>query len=182
VIDCVLVVGHRRSAQGASGNGVTEWSFWSKHAQTLAGMLGERGVSATVKHREDDSGGYRRLPGQVLALEPRCVVSLHLNAATASATGTETLTAAEDAEDLALGRLVQAAMVKTLGLRDRGMKPIPEGHRGAALLFGLWTVPACLIEPCFVSNSGDVAQLIKGVDLMLDAIASAITEYLKEAP
>jgi len=178
-IDCVLVVGHRKSARGAAGFGIQEWTFWTQHAQTLAGMLGERGVSATVKHREDTKQGYRNLPGQVLALKPRCVVSLHLNAATATATGTETLTAAEDAEDLRLGRLVQAGMVKTLGLRDRGMKTIPKGHRGASLLFGLWTVPACLIEPCFVSNPDDVAALRGVIFELLEAIADAITEYLK---
>ena len=179
MIDCVLVVGHRRSAGGAAGHGIQEWPFWSQHAQTLAGLLGERGVSTTVKHRDDDKGGYRRLPGQVLALSPRCVISLHINAAgSASATGTETLTAAEDAEDLRLGRLVQAAMVGALGLRDRGMKPIPEGHRGSSLLFGLWTVPACLIEPVFVSNVDDVTRLLVVVNEMLEAIADAVAVYL----
>lgn len=177
-IDCVLVVGHRKSAGGAAGFGVQEFPWWSQHAQTLAGMLGERGVSATVKHRDDTKSGYRLLPGQVLALKPRCVVSLHLNAASASATGTETLTAAGDAEDLRLGRLVQAAMVGSLGLRDRGMKPIPEGHRGSSLLFGLWTVPACIIEPVFVSNGGDVTRLLIVVDEMLEAIADAVAIYL----
>lgn len=178
MIDCALVVGHRRSAQGASGHGITEWSWWMDSAQYLAGALGERGVSATVVERADTKAGYRELPGRVLALQPRCVVSLHLNAATPSATGTETLTAAGDAEDLRLARGVQAAMVRTLGLRDRGVKPIPQGHRGSPLLFGLWTVPCCLVEPCFVSNASDVARLTERRYPMLDAMADAVAAYL----
>jgi N-acetylmuramoyl-L-alanine amidase len=177
-MDCVLIVGHRKSARGASGNGITEWDYWTRNAQTLAGMLGERGVSATVMHRDDTRDGYRLLPGRVLALRPRCAVSLHLNAASPSATGTETLTAAGDAGDLRLARHVQAGMVGALGLRDRGVKPIPRDHRGASLLFGLWTVPACLIEPAFVSNPDDVARLKAREDRLLAAIADGVVAYL----
>lgn len=179
-IDCALIVGHRRSAQGAvSADGkTTEWRFWKDAAQVLAGLLGERGLSVTVVEREDSPEGYRRLPGRVLALEPRCAVSLHLNAASAKATGTETLTAAGDAEDERLGQLIQSEMVRALGLRDRGLKPIPEGHRGATLLFGLWTVPCCLIEPCFISNPDDEHVLHSHRLQLLDGIASGIADYL----
>jgi len=179
VIDCALIVGHRRSAQGASGHGITEWSWWMDSAQYLAGAMGERGLSVAVVERADTRSGYRELPGRVLALEPRCAVSLHLNAAIASATGTETLTAAGDAEDLRLATHVQAAMVGALGLRDRGVKPIPRDHRGASLLFGLWTVPCCLIEPAFVSNAGDVARLNEREGALLAALADAVAAYLR---
>ena len=178
-IDVALVVGHRRGARGASGNGVNEWDFWMKHAKLLAEEVKQRGLSVKVVERADTRNGYRELPGRVLALEPRCAVSLHLNSASAAATGTETLTAAMDVEDQKLGGLVQRGMVASLGLRDRGVKPIGRRHRGAPLLFGLWTVPCCLIEPCFVSNPKDVARLHDRLDAMLAALAEGIASYVK---
>lgn len=178
-LDCALVVGHRKSARGASANGITEWTFWSEHAYHLAGLLGERGVTAKVVFRDDDRLGYQNLPGQVLALRPRCVVPLHLNSvARDDVSGTEVLVAAGDAEDLRLGNLLLEAMVSVMGLPNRGIRHITQGRNGAPLLFGLWTVPAGLIEPCFISNPRDAAILRARIWELLVAMADAVATFL----
>lgn len=114
-------------------------------------------------------------------------VSIHFNAfADPTVQGTETLVrptgasaglAGVDAASLALARDVQAEMVATLGLRDRGLKP------------GKWVVLSdklhdaatarCLIECCFLSDPAEEARLADPAyrDRIASALATAVAHY-----
>ncbi|NJK44312.1 MAG: N-acetylmuramoyl-L-alanine amidase [Pleurocapsa sp. SU_196_0] len=90
-------------------------------------------------------------------------LSIHCNSsASETATGTETLY--RDARDLEWARIVHAAALEALGLRDRGLKQessiIRDGKplRLAVLDFA---PPACLLELGFISNAADRAVMLQ---------------------
>jgi N-acetylmuramoyl-L-alanine amidase len=90
-----------------------------------------------------------------------CLISVHLNSASPSATGVETYYRDGDAGDMILANIVQRAMVEAFGLRDRGIKPASTTrHRRLAVLEGATrTKPGCLAEFGFITNSGDMAVI-----------------------
>jgi N-acetylmuramoyl-L-alanine amidase len=82
-------------------------------------------------------------------------IELHFNAAGPTATGTETLVStSKSSQDL--GRLMNKAMVRHLGLRDRGLKVVQRHDRGGWSLYA-GSAPACLVEPFFATNEEDLA-------------------------
>lgn len=93
-------------------------------------------------------------------------IACHLNAGTADvATGTETLYCKGSTNGEKLAKLFNDTVVKVLGDKDRGIKPIqwdrnkPRVHddRGGRLVCG--TKPPCiLIELFFLSNDKDLAD------------------------
>lgn len=106
-------------------------------------------------------------------------VSIHANAATAAANGTETYYYAagnphvEDSKLLAAK--IQKRMLEAWGLRDRGVKS------GNFSVLRENTMPAALLELGFVTNAGDAAKL--GSDEQLNkmsiAIYNGILDYYK---
>jgi N-acetylmuramoyl-L-alanine amidase len=89
------------------------------------------------------------------------LISIHLNSASAEATGTETLYRDGDAGDIALAKVVQTAALNAFGLRDRGLKPASSTrHKRLAILEGATrSKPGALLEVCFLSNPSDVAAV-----------------------
>lgn len=105
-------------------------------------------------------------------------IELHFNsAAVRSATGTETLTSGTTGS-LRLAKLIQPAMVSTLGLRDRGLVTRKRGERGGE---SLWQgrAPAVLLEPYFGSNPSDCAAADRHFAALASAIHIACAAYLK---
>lgn len=167
-----IVVGHTAKAQGAvrRADGVTEFVWNSDLAAKIKGIGGETvkvfvrdpalslraGLTAT--YRAADEWGAD------------CAIELHFNSSTnVSAMGAECLTSGS-VSSRALCALLQAAMVRALDARDRGLlvrnKP---GDRGSiSLLAG--RAPAALIEPFFGSNK----ERAKVADARKDDLAHAI--------
>lgn len=89
------------------------------------------------------------------------LISVHLNSASPAATGVETYYRDGDAGDIALAKLVQAAMVASFGLRDRGIKAASTTrHKRLAILEGATrSKPGCLAEFGFITNSSDVSAI-----------------------
>jgi N-acetylmuramoyl-L-alanine amidase len=87
------------------------------------------------------------------------MISLHCNAATGSASGTETFYRGEANKALA-GRL-NAAVVKALGTRDRGVKTESESQHSRLAIMRFQ--PCFLIELGFVDNAGDRAKMLDPV-------------------
>jgi len=185
-VDLAIIIGHRASSQGASGNGQTEYAFHSTFALEFAEACQAAGLSVAVLERDDDAGGYKRLPSQINALDPRFAISLHLNAHDSNASGSEALywhTSKGDFDgdgvpdrSCALASLLQEAQVSALGLKDRGLKPVERGHRGWYLL-AKTRCTAALLEPAFVSNAYDVATLLERRRELARSLAVAAAEY-----
>jgi N-acetylmuramoyl-L-alanine amidase len=104
-------------------------------------------------------------------------ISCHLNASeNATATGIETLHAKGSVNGERLAKLVQANLVKALGLKDRGLDAIVRDDRGGRLVAG--TKPPCVLaELFFLSNEKDHAIGKAKQAEMAKAIVDAIKAY-----
>ena len=79
-------------------------------------------------------------------------ISFHLNASDNNeATGTETLCSKGSKNGSKLAILVNDAVVKTIGIKNRGIKEITREDRGGRLVAGT-TPPAVLTELFFLTN------------------------------
>lgn len=168
-----IVIGHNAASQGAVRvtDGRSEY-YWNFDLAEMIHALNPAQVRI-----------FRRMPSASVGVEIRKAYEavdqwgadvsceLHFNASTSqTSTGTETLYATNAGKVVALE--VQAAMVRALGLRDRGLLYRRSGHGSLSLLAG--KAPAVLVEPYFGSNQHDCAV----ADLRRESLALAIFEAL----
>ena len=168
-----IVVGHNQRAQGAVRvtDGVSEFVWCSKLAEMIRALNPEQ---IGVFHREHNPSGVgaevRAVYAEVDAWGAYVTCELHFNSFNASATGTETLYATNAGKLVAID--VQKAMLKALGLRDRGLVHRQTGNGAPALLAG--RAPAVLIEPYFGSNPADCHAADAGRDLLAFELFTAL--------
>lgn len=84
-------------------------------------------------------------------------ISIHCNASNGRGTGTETYY--RDAVDEAFGGLVQDAAVKSLGLKDRGLKSEKDSRHNRLAIFD-FKGPACLLELGFIDHAVDRGRML----------------------
>lgn len=103
-----------------------------------------------------------------------CTVSIHLNAASEQANGTETLVYGPSSVSACkLAEIVNRNIVSETGFRDRGVKFRPE-----LCVLKRTKMPAILVEVGFISNDDEVDDLIS--DFIQDNIVVAIYNGIKE--
>jgi len=107
-------------------------------------------------------------------------ISLHANAAGASAQGTETFysISANDnqKEDIALATFINSEIVKNANMKDRGVKS--EDYYVIRNLY----IPSVLVELGFLTNSEDRSKLVndKYIDIFAQSIYNGITKYYSQ--
>lgn len=178
---CCLVIGHRPGSQGArSITGVSEYAFNDSLAVQIEAAT--RDVDVELVYRDDDEGGYDRLPDQINAKEPDFIVSLHFNAHTsARASGSEVLFWHGSAEGEKLAVMCLGEIIEALRLPSRGVKPRRPGERGAHLL--QHTAAPCIIaEPFFGTNPHDWNSAVERVGSLICAYALTIEKYAQTIP
>jgi N-acetylmuramoyl-L-alanine amidase len=84
-------------------------------------------------------------------------LSLHCNAATGDATGTETFY--RDARDKAFAQQVQASAVAAWGLKSRGLKTEADSQHNRLAVFD-FDGPAALLEIGFIDNETDRPRML----------------------
>lgn len=99
-------------------------------------------------------------------------VSIHCNAATGDARGTEVEIYPGSDESQKLGQCIQSQIVSSLGTTDRGLKERP----GLCVLKHT-DMPAVLVETAFIDNDDDAKLLANNQDDFARAIARGITDY-----
>ena len=100
-------------------------------------------------------------------------VSLHCNADSGCARGTETLIYANDSgSSPQLAACIQSQIVQRLGTVDRGLKERPN-----LIVLKDTTMPAVLVETAFIDNEDDAALLTNNADDFALAIARGITDF-----
>ena len=106
-------------------------------------------------------------------------VSIHCNAATPSAHGTEVevYDADSGSDGAKLGQCIQSQIVDALGTTDRGIKSRP-----GLIVLNATDMPACLVEMAFISNEADAELLANKQDDFARAIARGVTDYEIELP
>ena len=104
-------------------------------------------------------------------------ISFHLNASDDNeATGTETLCSKGSKNGSKLAILVNDAVVKTIGIKNRGIKEITREDRGGRLVAGT-TPPAVLTELFFLTNTNDYKLANPKLSEIGTAVAEAIEKY-----
>lgn len=156
-VTMVIDAGHGGADSGATGNGLKEKNM------TLAIVLGAK------KYFDNDSRFkvyYTRTSDTYPSLDDRCKLAnnnnadlflcVHINSASASARGTETLynpnrstaTAKNGITSKDFATAMQQAVIKTTGFTNRGLK-----SRTDLRVLNQTNMPACLIEYGFISNT-----------------------------
>ena len=107
-------------------------------------------------------------------------ISLHANAAGASAQGTETFYSISandnEKEDYALATFINSEIVKNANMKDRGVK-----REDYYVIRNLY-IPSVLVELGFVTNSEDRSKLVndKYIDIFAQSIYNGITKYYSQ--
>jgi N-acetylmuramoyl-L-alanine amidase len=160
VLDSGHGMGNRRAGvfdPGAVSAGIREADIALAWCNEIRGLLMARG-NKVVRTRVDNSdpapigqraGIARQYGGTVM-------LSLHCNAATGSANGTETFYRGET--NKAMAERINAAVVSALGTRDRGVKT--ESASQHARLAVMAFQPCFLLEIGFIDNAGDRAKML----------------------
>ena len=104
------------------------------------------------------------------------LISIHCNSFSLStANGHEVLYFETSTQGKKLAQSIQTSLVKTIGLRDRGVKA-----RNNLAVLNYTKMLAVLVETAFISNPSDVKLLREKPDLFAKAIAIGIQNYLKK--
>lgn len=180
VYDKVLLLdaGHGGSDPGASGNGIIEKDMNLTILQKVAKALSKTDIKVYVTRDSDvyPSNSSRAQTANAIA---DAMVSIHMNAGSAVANGTEVLyknhtnDTGSGLTSEKLAQLLQESIVAATGNTSRGTK-----LRTDLLILNTTTVPAVIVETVFISNPGDAVKISQEdyQDKVANAIASAIIE------
>ncbi len=175
VYDKVLLLdaGHGGNDPGTSGNGLTEKTMNLTMVKKVKSYVENNSNIKVYLTRDDDSRPDNASRAKTANQIADLMVSIHMNAGTASASGTETLYAAHSNDgngtltSLQAAQAVQSRLPSALSTTNRGVKSRPD-----LLILNSTTVPAILIETCFLSNAGDALKISQAT--YQDAAAKAI--------
>lgn len=175
VYDKVLLLdaGHGGNDPGTSGNGLTEKTMNLTMALKVKSYVENNSNIKVYLTRDDDSRPANADRAKAANQIADLMVSIHMNAGAASASGTETLYAAHSNDgngtltSLQAAQAVQSRLPRALSTTNRGVKSRPD-----LLILNSTTVPAILIETCFLSNPGDALKISQAT--YQDAAAKAI--------
>jgi N-acetylmuramoyl-L-alanine amidase len=170
-----LVIGHSHKEQGADNKtfGCTEYEWNSKFVPMVASALHALDIQPIIFYRDDLS----TLPQEINDADVDLVLSFHCNAFNRIASGTEVLHFHKSKAGKRLAQFIQEAITDTLGLRDRGLKPVTEKDRGGYLLQKT-AAPAVLLETFFIDNDTDFIVADGDKDLLATNIAEAVKEFV----
>ncbi len=171
---CALVIGHKRTSPGAvnARDNLSEFQFNNR----LAALIEEKVVDVDVQRVYRRT--YNELPGDINALGPDFIVSLHCNAFNQSTSGTEVLYHHRSSKGKKIARILQKRLVDFLKLRDRGIKWKTSEDQGGYLL-NYTEAPCVIAEPFFIDNNDDLDRVQQDLDGLAHAYANAIYEMSK---
>lgn len=168
----VINVGHDRENKGASkkyclsseSDRVYKYiEFNENDFNNLVALQLEELLNFNIENKifivQQCVGEYSKLPKLINELEPDICVSLHLNSySKESANGTEVLYAEGSEKGKVLAQYLNEEL-KSLGLKNRGLKPTKRKNRGGLLLHKTY-MPCVIVEPCFISNVRDFTVML----------------------
>ncbi|RLB02402.1 MAG: hypothetical protein DRG83_08590 [Deltaproteobacteria bacterium] len=168
---CALVIGHKKKSPGAVNEKLhlTEFDFNEDLALKIEKKVRLAEVQRVYRRT------YSELPGDINALNPDFIVSLHCNAFNKRASGTEVLYYHKSAKSEKMAKIVLKHLVDFLKLPNRGIKPKTAEDRGGYLL-RYTNAPCVIAEPFFIDNNDDLAKALSDKDGLAEAYARAIDE------
>jgi N-acetylmuramoyl-L-alanine amidase len=168
---CALVIGHQEDSPGAvnKNSNISEFEFNSRLAPLIEKKVKKAKVQL-VSRRSLDT-----LPGDINALDPDFIVSLHCNAFDSIASGTEVLYCYKSKKGKEVAETLLMRLVEHMALRNRGIVPRREGELGYKVLCET-KAPAVIAEPFFISSDDDLAKAMGDMEGLAEAYAKAIEE------
>jgi N-acetylmuramoyl-L-alanine amidase len=159
IIDPGHGMGNRRSGRydpGAAAGGVAEADVAMDWANELRAILRQRGA-AVVRTRIDakDPAPIGKRAGIARAYRGDMMISLHCNAATGKASGTETFY--RGMHNRPVAERINAAVVNALGTRNRGAKTEQASQHARLAIMAFQ--PCFLLEIGFIDHPGDRAKM-----------------------
>lgn len=168
-----LIVGHTERSQGASNlNGMTEFAYNDGQCRLAAEKLIEAGHTVNIVYR----GAYSQLPHKVNLLKPDLAVSFHCNAFNKRTSGSEVLHYYNSTKGEAFAKILQRETLKSIGLLNRGLKPLRNSDRGG-LLLRFTKMPCVIWEPFFIDKDSDLEAGLKHRHDLIDGLVRAVNEY-----
>lgn len=183
--------GHSKNCNpdpGATGNGYKEADLAFKIGIRLASELVSCGVMSEIYQQYEGTTANAQLnqvPKRANASNADLFVSIHLNAGSAVAKGTETLYAKNSVEGRKIATIINEELTKPIDdrtFKNRGPK---EDVRNLLVLRAT-KMPAALVEVGFISNAEESAFIANHINEIAKALCRAICKYLnvtqKEEP
>jgi len=166
---CALVIGHKKGSPGAENlaTRLSEFDFNDDLARRIEQKVSKMAVQRVYRRT------YDTLPGDINALAPDVVVSLHCNAFNRQASGSETLYHQNSTKGKEVAAILQEQLVGHLGLPNRGIKAKGAEDRGGYLL-RYTAAPCVIVEPFFIDNDDDLARAQADLEGLALAYARAI--------
>lgn len=166
---------------GACGNGLQEADVALRIGNSVAGYLEAVGYEVKVLQSDNLSGespDYPNITATANEWGADLFISIHCNAATSTARGTETLVYSLGGDSEKLGKCINTQIVNTMqaidaDFPDRGVK---KDVRGLAVL-RLTDMPAVLTETAFIDNEEDAKLLVEQEDNFAKCIARGISDF-----
>lgn len=158
--------------------GVTEAAIVKEVGDMVADYLRKAGCEVELLQSDNLAGENQNYPNVCASANnwPADIfVSLHCNAATPAARGTEVLVYSRWSAADTLANCIQRQIVGSLGTVDRGVKERPH-----LVVLNSTHMPAVLVEMGFITNDDDCQILINQQDELARAIARGITDYIQE--
>ena len=101
-------------------------------------------------------------------------ISIHCNSYNSTSNGHEVLYYPNSTKGKKLAQAIQTSLVKTIGLRDRGVK-----SRDNLCVLSKTKSVAIIVETAFISNPNEAKLLKEKPDIFAKAIADGVKNYLK---
>ncbi len=158
--------------------GMRECDVVSDVCERVAGYLQKVGIAVESLQSDnlyyDSSYSDRQIPVCVAANNSGAdiFISVHCNAATGTAQGTETLVYSWGGTSTQLANCIQNQIINSLGTVDRGLKV-----RNDLIVLKRTDMPAVLVELAFIDNNSDAMLLANARDDFARAIARGITDF-----
>ena len=170
----VIDAGHGAHDPGAAKNKVTEKSINLKVAKLVEGKLKKAGANVLLTRSTDKFLSLEERTNFAKKHYAEAFVSIHVNAATASAKGSETYfdssTNPNSAESKSLATYIQNNLVKKADMVNRGVKD------NKFYVIRNNNIAAVLVELAFITNPDDFKKLTS--DAYLEIYAEAIYQGL----
>ncbi|MCL2436759.1 MAG: N-acetylmuramoyl-L-alanine amidase [Clostridiales bacterium] len=178
MMDILIDSGHGGTPKdsGAIGpTGLREADAALTIANRVGAMLIEAGVNVGFTRTTDVNMSLQARSNMANRVKARYFLSIHINSATnPRATGTETFAFRSGGEGEKLANAVQRNLVSAIRLPDRGVK-FANFH-----VLRETTMPAALVEVCFINNPQEEALLRKAefIESAAQGIAAGAMEFL----
>ena len=173
----VIDPGHGGKDPGAVSNNAVEKQIVFNTASKLKQKLEAAGAVVKMTRTGDTFPSLEERVAYAKNNNGEIFISIHANAASASAKGTETFYSKSandnEKEDYALAKFINDEIVKNAKMNDRGVK-----REDYYVIRNLY-IPAVLVELGFVTNSEDRAKLTSDayIEIFAQSIYNGITKY-----